>query len=302
MAGAARVTYRSGLTDSSRWERFPFRPGDIVISTPSKCGTTWMQMICALLIFQSADLPASLTTLSPWLDMRLRPIDEVLALLEAQQHRRFIKTHTPLDGLPQVDGVTYVCVGRDPRDVAVSMDHHRANLNRDVFERLLPQKHHDARTVHPGRPGDQRERVLRWILDPRPPTMNLDSLRGVVRHLGGAWARRQEPAVVLMHHAELSRDLYGQMRSLAGRLGITMPGRLWPTLVEAASFDRMRARAGDLVPDERLGLFSNRDSFFRSGRPEQWRAVFTADDLVAYEDLLRSLAPEDLMTWLANGR
>jgi hypothetical protein len=93
-------------------------------------------MICALLIFQSVELPAALTTLSPWMDMRLRPLDEVLRRLEAQKHRRFIKTHTPLDGLPQIAGVHYVTVGRDPRDVAVSMDHHRANLNGDVIESL----------------------------------------------------------------------------------------------------------------------------------------------------------------------
>jgi aryl sulfotransferase len=42
--------YRGGLTDSERWDGFAFRPDDVVISTPSKCGTTWLQMICALLI------------------------------------------------------------------------------------------------------------------------------------------------------------------------------------------------------------------------------------------------------------
>src|SRR5579859_7980578 len=114
MVNGAPAVYRSGLTDSSRWQRFSLRPGDIVISTPSKCGTTWMQMICALLIFQSPDLPAALTTLSPWLDMSLRPLADVTRALDRQQHRRLIKTHTPLDGLPQLPGASYVVVGRDP--------------------------------------------------------------------------------------------------------------------------------------------------------------------------------------------
>ena len=43
--------YRSDEEDSARWTGFPFRDGDIVISTRSKSGTTWMQMICALLVF-----------------------------------------------------------------------------------------------------------------------------------------------------------------------------------------------------------------------------------------------------------
>ena len=53
MVNAAPAVYRCGLTDSSRWREFQLRPDDIVISVPSKCGTTWMQMICALLIFQT---------------------------------------------------------------------------------------------------------------------------------------------------------------------------------------------------------------------------------------------------------
>ena len=46
------VRYRTHVFDSSRWDGFEFRPDDIVISTPSKCGTTWTQMICALLILR----------------------------------------------------------------------------------------------------------------------------------------------------------------------------------------------------------------------------------------------------------
>ncbi len=38
--------YRSPDEDSARWLDFAYRPGDIVISTRSKHGTTWMQMIC----------------------------------------------------------------------------------------------------------------------------------------------------------------------------------------------------------------------------------------------------------------
>ncbi|WP_405140552.1 sulfotransferase domain-containing protein [Sphaerisporangium sp. NBC_01403] len=304
MFGTTPVIYRSGLTDSGRWKRFTFRPGDIVISTPSKCGTTWMQMICALLIFQSTELPAALTTLSPWLDMRLRPIDDVLRVLDAQKHRRFIKTHTPLDGLPDAGGVSYLTVGRDPRDVAVSMDHHRANLDRDVIERLLAQtSDHEtseerAAAVRPTRPASQRERLLQWIHDERPPAANLDSLRGVVWHLGGAWARRHDPAVILVHHADLSHDLQGQMRQLAERLGITVPQKLWPTLIQAATFGRMSARAADLVPDEQLGLFTDSHTFFRSGKSQQWRTTLTDHDLDAYDQLLRSLAPTDLVAWL----
>lgn len=62
------IQYRSPDEDSARWCGFPLRQGDIVISARSKSGTTWLQMICALLVFQSPKLPAPLSELSPWLD------------------------------------------------------------------------------------------------------------------------------------------------------------------------------------------------------------------------------------------
>jgi aryl sulfotransferase len=99
-AQAPRTRYRSILADSARWDGFVFRPGDIIISTPPKCGTTWTQMLCALLIFDGPAFPALLDQMSPWLDMSIRSLAEVTAALAAQTHRRFIKTHTPLDGLP----------------------------------------------------------------------------------------------------------------------------------------------------------------------------------------------------------
>src|SRR5690242_20554451 len=124
------VRYRSPDEDSGRWLDFPFRPGDIVISTRSKSGTTWMQMICALLIFQTDDLPAPLAELSPWLDWLTSPQEQVYAHLAAQTHRRFIKTHTPLDGIPVRPDVSYVVVARHPLDMAVSLYHQGNNINR----------------------------------------------------------------------------------------------------------------------------------------------------------------------------
>jgi aryl sulfotransferase len=113
--------YRSPEEDSARWLGFRFRDGDIVISTRSKTGTTWVQMICALLIFQDPALPAPLGRLSPWLDHLVRPVDEVYAQLAAQPHRRFIKTHTPLDGIPLDSRATYLVTARHPLDMAVSL-------------------------------------------------------------------------------------------------------------------------------------------------------------------------------------
>ena len=109
------VRYRDLIADSARWEGFPFRADDIIINTPSKSGTTWMQTLCAMLVFDSVEFGRPLTEISPSLEMQINNRAEVIASLQAQEHRRFIKSHTPLDGVPVAEGVTYVCVTRPPR-------------------------------------------------------------------------------------------------------------------------------------------------------------------------------------------
>jgi hypothetical protein len=290
--------YRTSLEDSARWHGFEFRDGDIVISAPSKCGTTWVQMICALLVFQTADLPAPLTTLSPWLDMRLRPPGEVRDQLDAQRHRRFIKTHTPLDGVPSDPGVTYLVIGRDPRDVAVSLYHQRHNLKHGLFRRRdRPSGHRPAQETA----ATAREAMLNWIDDDQPPHRDLATLAGMVWHLADAWSRRHRPTIVLLHYHDLTLDLEGQMRHLADRLGLTVAERAWPRLVDAATFAAMRQRSDDLVPDEHLDIFRNSATFFHSGTGGHWRAWLTDDDLARYQTRLSQLAPPDLIDWLHHG-
>jgi aryl sulfotransferase len=126
--------YKNLIFDSGRWSHFTPRDRDVVVCTSYKAGTTWTQMMCALLIHQAPELPAPLAEISPWLDMQLSPIQEVVANFEAQNGRRVIKTHTPLDGIPYFENVSYVYCARDPRDVFMSLQNHLANVD---LERAL---------------------------------------------------------------------------------------------------------------------------------------------------------------------
>ena len=288
------VHYRSSDEDSERWRGFPHRRGDIVISTRSKSGTTWVQMICALLVFQTPRLPAPLAELSPWLDWLVEPRDEVFARLRAQHHRRFIKTHTPLDGLPLDRRVTYVVVARQPLDMAVSLYHQGANLDRERVRRLTG----GAAPDRPTRPRPPvREWLLSWIEDEADPREHLDSLPGVMWHLSDAWRRRDEPHVVLVRYEDLAADLEGQMRRLAGLLEITVPDDVWPRLVEAAGFESMKAYADELAPD-RAGVLKDRRAFFRQGVTGSGRGLLTDDELARYRRRVERLAPPDLLEWL----
>jgi len=340
--------------DSARWEGFAFRPGDIVISTRSKSGTTWMQMICALLIFQTPELPAPLGKLSPWLDWLITPRDQVFAQLEAQSHRRFIKTHTPLDGIPLDPRATYVVVGRHPLDLAVSLYHQGDDINRELVRELTGQPAPEGE--RPPRPG-LHDWLVSWVESEDRPEEQLDSLAGVIWHLSDAWARRtsphpaghgepgrdrvgpghggpgeggpgqvgqgqgeqgqggpgqvgqgqsgladgeQGPAVVLVHYDDLSADLHGQMRRLAGLLDIAVPEAVWPDLVRAATFDAMRARGAAQAPDP-AGVLKDPAAFFRRGYSGAGHEVLNAQEAARYYARAARLAPPDLLHWLHRG-
>jgi aryl sulfotransferase len=142
---------------------------------------------------------------------------------------------------------------------------------------------------------------LAWMSNDDSPFENLDSLRGLAWQQAIAWSRRGDPDVVLLHYADLSRNLAAQMRLLAERLGIEIPEQTWPALVRAATFDHMRERADDLVPDERQPIFKARSRFFHSGTSGQWREWLTADDAARYEARIAALTTPDLARWLHHG-
>ncbi len=75
------------------------------MTTAYKSGTTWMQTIVAHLIFQGTEIPGPIMEMSPWIDMRIRDFDEIVQTTDAQTHRRFLKTHLPLDGVPYREDV-----------------------------------------------------------------------------------------------------------------------------------------------------------------------------------------------------
>src|SRR6266700_4150031 len=261
IGSAARMTavrrYEASMYDSNRWDGFELRPGDIIISTPPKCGTTWTQMICALLILQEPELPLPLDTLSPWIDMVTRARTDVFADLEAQTHRRFIKTHTPLDGIE---------LGplRPPRP----------------------------------RPGGERDRFWQWVDDETPSTQVGSSLRRTVEHLQTFRDAADDLDVVYLHYDDLKADLEGQMRQMAARLGIDVDEHRWPRLVQAATFESMRSRAGTTVPGGGPEHWIDPAAFFSRGTSGQWRDLPDDAGLARYAARVRALASGNLVEWV----
>ena len=102
--------------DSTIWNNFPFRDDDIFIATYAKSGTTWIQQIVSQLLF-NGQTGLNVEQMSPWMDFRLPPEEVKMALIAEQKHRRFLKTHLPLDALVYSPKAKYLYIARDGRDV-----------------------------------------------------------------------------------------------------------------------------------------------------------------------------------------
>ena len=294
--------YRTPVYDTDRWESFTHRPGDIMVCTPPKCGTTWTQMICALLVHQTPQLPQPLTRLSRWIERVTQPIDEVEAELAAQSWRRVLKTHTPLDGLPYFADAAYVYCARDPRDAFLSMVDHFDNLSE---ESLADARRRLGMAEGAGLPFPTEPNALFQVCLTVPEQPWIED--GVPFGSNGYfaktyWAHRRLPNIHFMHYADLMSDLDGEMRRLSAFLGVPVDEAVWPSLVEAASFAAMKARADEAAPGAHLGEWRSNDDFFRRARMGEWRGVLSAENLALYDKIYGQRLEPALKRWLEVGR
>ncbi len=329
-----RVVYRSLMSDNSRWDALKLREGDIVISAPSKCGMTLTQRLVALLVFDGPDLPGPMSTMSPWLDQTIRAIGEVVATLGAQKHRRFIKTHTPLDGLVLDDRVTYIGVGRDPRDAAMSMIFQSANMDparmRALHDAAAPHHPHSTEMPPPPAPGlphlgggpphssagppphepsappgadlSPLDEFHHWMEAPITPPEGMGSLATILHHFGSLWHCRHLPNVAIFHYADYQQDLGGELERLSGILGYELGHDRAKELAKHASLSAMRSRASEFAPNATDGLWRSDERFFRTGGRGEWRQIFTEREHRRYDARCAELAPRDLIDWSHKGR
>jgi aryl sulfotransferase len=279
--------------DSTVWNDLKFRDDDIVISTHSKSGTTWLQQIIAQLLFNgAADLEVA--AMSPWVDLRVPPKEVKLPEIEAQTHRRFLKTHLPVDALVYSPKAKYIYIARDGRDVVWSMYNHHANAN-DVW--------YDALNNTPGlvgpaieRPPDSiRQYFLDWMAkDGHPFWPYWENVRSW-------WEIRNLPNLMMLHFADLKADMPAEIRRVAKFLEISIDESNWDAIVEHCSFDYMKKNATKSVPLGGAFWDGGAQTFINKGSNGRWRDELTADDCAAYEARAVEELGSECADWLANG-
>ena len=279
--------------DSTIWNDFAFRDDDIVIATYAKSGTTWLQQIVGQLLFAGRDdLPVA--EMSPWLDLRVPPKEIKLPMVEAQTHRRFLKTHLPVDALVFSPKAKYLYIGRDGRDAAWSLYNHHLTAN-DVW--------YDALNNTPGLVGEPIGRVdleivpyfRRWLArDGYPFWPFWENVRSW-------WALRDLPNVMMLHFGAMKADMPGTMRRIAKFLDIEIDESKWDAMVEHCTFDYMKAHADKSAPLGGILWEGGASTFIHKGTNGRWRDVLPAEDVAAYEARATAELGPDCAKWLATG-
>jgi aryl sulfotransferase len=294
-------TYQNHHLDSTRWAQFVPREDDIVIATSYKSGTTWMQAIVAHLILGTASVPP-LREVSPWLEEPGTPLDEVLSRLDAQTHRRFIKTHLALDGLPYHAQVKYIVVGRDARDVGMSWWNHYRNFQDGIVAQI------NARPGRLGPPlpeaGDDIHAFWRtwitkgwfaWESEGYPVWGNL-------HHTKTWWQYRGLANILLVHFNDLLSDLPGEIRRVADFLAISCSDETVAEVAHKVTFETMRQNADQLMPGAKDVWKDGARTFLFKGTNGRWKDVLSAEEVALYTATLAKVVPLACAAWLEHGR
>jgi aryl sulfotransferase len=282
---------RNHHLDSRIWNRFKYRQGDVIIASYPKSGTTWTQQIVGQLIFSGAEGP--INRISPWMDIRLNP-HRRLAEVEAQTHRRILKSHLPLDALVFSPLAKYIYVARDGRDVLWSVHHNHINAAESHFRLLNDPPGRIGPPMEPADP-DIQAYFRRWLSEDGYPYWPY------WEHIRSWWQARELPNVRLLHFSDLKRDLEGEMRQIAKFLGCDIsPGR-WPKIVERCTFEYMKEHAEDVAPIGAGMMRGGVREFMHKGTNGRWSDVLTDKDVADYERTAREQLGPECAAWLASG-
>lgn len=282
---------RNHTIDSRRWVGFARRPGDVFIATWAKSGTTWVQQIVAQLIF-GAGSTQPLNKVSPWLENRYFPFLQTRAVLESQQHKRFVKTHLPADALPYRPDSRYIYIARDGRDAVWSWHNHHLNLRPEVYKLMGAALANGVPVLTPPTP-DVRRFFLDWLDGDGFP------LWPFWGHVRSWWSIRHLPNVLLLHFHDLRTDLVGAIRRIASFIEVDTDPASLQRIADCCSFVYMKDHAQELLPEYAHIMRGGADTFIHRGYGGAWSQVLTPSDVSRYEDIMLAALGRDCADWLS---
>ena len=221
-------------------------PGDIILSTYPKCGTTWVQYILYLLLHGAEPLSEGES-----LGDAIPHLEEVGAKAVMQLPRpRVIKTHFTREMTPRHSDARYIVVARNPFDCVVSFYHHTRGF----------VKHYDFAA---GTFDDFFECFIRGEVD----------FGDYFAHLGPWFEARENENVLFLIYEEMKRDPVRNVEQIASFLSL-------PEAPNAAFLSRVVEHSSFSSMSKNQGRWSSRrpedmPAFVRKGIVDDWLNHFS---------------------------
>ncbi|AJQ93358.1 sulfotransferase domain-containing protein [Gynuella sunshinyii] len=287
--------YENRFFNSTAWEEFKFRNDDIIVASYAKAGTTLVQQILAQLIFEGKE-DINLSALSPWLDSVYPEASIKLEALEAQNHRRFIKTHLPCDYLPYNHNAKYLYITRDGRDIAWSLYRHQCAISEHAQQAI------DSQST-PAKKLRVIEAPTASVVDYFSEWLEKDGYPfwPFWENIHSWWQQRNRTNLMLLHFDELTRDLSGQIQKIADFLEFPLSTAHHQLVLEHCQFDYMKNHAHRYVPETVSIWKDGGRAFFHRGESGGWKETLPPELSEKYQAMARIKLGEECSRWLLTG-
>ncbi|MFT7802230.1 sulfotransferase 1C4-like [Arapaima gigas] len=255
------------------WERveaFQAVPGDLLIATYPKAGTTWTQEIVDLIMNDGKKeecMRAPTHIRMPFLEISTpNKIMSGFQLLQVMAPPRVIKTHLPIQLVPHSfweNRCKVIYVARNAKDTAVSYYH---------FSRI--------NQVQPD-PGTWPEYLDKFMRGELPWGSWYD-------HVKGYWKEKEKKNMLYLFFEDMKEDPRREVLRIAGFLGRHVPVDTIDNIVQLTTFAAMKNNPManySTVPDS---IFDRKASeFLRKGEVGDWQNHFSSQQSAVFDEHYR---------------
>ena len=236
---------------------FKARPTDVLITTPAKAGTTWMQQILHQLRTGGDDSFESIDSVVPWIEIprQDKTWQQVLAGFENMEDPRCFKTHCTFPQTPGVGIAQFILTSRDPRDCCVSFYHHKMDMTDEALEQFGLEK-----------PENFDSFFEEWM-----------EYAGWYRSVQSWWPHYHDKNVLWLRYEDLKQDLEGGLNQILDFLGWSITDSQRKNVLTYCSFEWMKANTYRFTSQGKNGKAQFKPGgFIRKGKVGGGKAQLSA--------------------------
>lgn len=281
------------------WQTINMKKDDIVIASTVKSGTTWLQQIVAQLIFKG-EFNGVLNETSIWIDTLLeRSEKEIIEILKNQNHRRFMKTHSPASVVLTKNNKhkgKYIFITRDFRDVVWSFQHHFRNsghkLNEKSKDYELNKKLKDTENGY---------QFWQLVVDHKHLFKEHSHYKIIWSYFNTvkSWLEvAKKNNVLILHFNDLKTDLRGNIIKISKFLDLNYDNDLIDKVYEKCTFQWMKQNSHKCVP---VHFNGKSKTFINKGVNKRWINALGKHDIQMYKKLIHTFFDETEIDWIENG-